>query len=49
MLAARAAGMAAVAVTWGAGERAALAATRPDAIVDTVGDLTAYLLGGAGG
>jgi len=49
MLAARAAGMAAVAVTWGAGERSALAATHPDAVVDTVGDLTAYLLGGADG
>ena len=49
MLAARAAGMAAVAVTWGAGERSALAATRPDAVVDTVGGLTAYLLGGADG
>ena len=49
MLAARAAGMAAVAVTWGAGERAALAATHPDAVVDTVDDLAAYLLGGADG
>ncbi len=47
ILAAKAAGMAAVAVTWGAGERAALAATDPDTIVDTVADLTAYLLGGA--
>ncbi|HET6967934.1 MAG TPA: HAD-IA family hydrolase [Ornithinibacter sp.] len=45
VLAARAAGMAAVAVTWGAGEREALLATRPDAVVDTVPDLTAYLLG----
>jgi pyrophosphatase PpaX len=46
VLAARAAGMAAVAVTWGAGERAALAATGPDVVVDTVAELTAYLLGG---
>ena len=43
--AARAAGMAAVAVTWGAGDRAALEATGPDVVVDTVPDLTAYLLG----
>jgi pyrophosphatase PpaX len=49
VLAARAAGMAAVAVTWGAGERAALVATRPDAVVDSVGDLTAYLVGDADG
>lgn len=45
VLAARAAGMAAVAVTWGAGDREALVATGPDAVVDTVPDLTAYLLG----
>ena len=45
VLAARAAGMAAVAVTWGAGERAALVAAGPDAVLDTVPDLTAYLLG----
>lgn len=44
VLAARAAGMAAVAVTWGAGERDALAAAGPDVVVDTVGDLRAYLL-----
>ena len=44
VLAARAAGMAAVAVTWGAGERDALAAAGPDAVLDTVPDLTAYLL-----
>ena len=37
--------MAAVAVTWGAGERDALVATDPDALVDTVPDLAAYLLG----
>ena len=49
VLAARAAGMAAVAVTWGAGERDALAATGPEAIFDDVGDLTAYLLGGTTG
>ena len=41
--AARAAGMAAVAVTWGAGERADLAATQPDALVDSVAELTAFL------
>lgn len=45
VLAARAAGMSAVAVTWGAGERSALAATGPDAVVDTVPQLAAYLLG----
>lgn len=45
MLAARAAGMSAVAVAWGAGERAALAGTHPDALVDTVSDLATYLLG----
>lgn len=44
VLAAQAAGMAAVAVTWGAGEGEALAATRPDALVDTVADLAMYLL-----
>ena len=48
MVAARAAGMGAVAVTWGAGEREALSATGPDAVVETVGDLTAYLLGHPG-
>ena len=45
VLAARAAGMAAIAVGWGAADREALAATGPDALVDTVADLTAYLLG----
>lgn len=45
VLAARAAGMAAIAVSWGAADREALAATGPDALVDTVADLTAYLLG----
>jgi pyrophosphatase PpaX len=49
MLAARAAGMAAVAVTWGAGERDALRATGPDAVVDTVADLATYLLGSRDG
>ncbi|KGN36625.1 HAD family hydrolase [Knoellia subterranea] len=44
ILAARAAGMAAVAVTWGAGERPALEATDPDTVVDSVGELRAYLL-----
>lgn len=43
--AARAAGMRAVAVTWGAGERAALAAAGPDVVLETVAELTAYLLG----
>ena len=46
--AARAAGMGAVAVTWGAGESAALAAEGPDALVDDVGALTAALLDGTG-
>ena len=46
VLAARAAGMASVAVTWGAGERASLEAAGPDAVVDTVPDLAAYLLDG---
>jgi pyrophosphatase PpaX len=45
VLAARAAGMAAVAVTWGAGERDALVAAGPQAVVDTVAGLSAYLLG----
>lgn len=45
VLAARAAGMAAVAVTWGAGEREALAAAGPEVVLDTVDELTAYLLG----
>lgn len=47
VLAAKGAGMAAVAVTWGAGERDALVAAGPDAVVDTVADLQAYLLGEA--
>jgi pyrophosphatase PpaX len=45
VLSAQAAGMAAVAVTWGAGERDALVAAHPDALVDTVPELAAYLLG----
>ena len=49
MLAARAAGMSAVAVTWGAGERDALLAAGPDTLVETVADLRAYLLGGHDG
>lgn len=47
VLAAKAAGMAAVAVTWGAGERDALVAAGPEVVLDTVPDLQAYLLGGA--
>lgn len=46
MLAARAAGMPGIAVTWGAGERDALAATAPETVVDSVGELTAYLMNG---
>lgn len=42
--AAHAAGMAAVAVTWGAGEAAALRAARPAAVVDTVAELRTRLL-----
>lgn len=44
VLAARAAGMASVGVTWGAGLRASLVAAAPDALVDTVVDLSALLL-----
>lgn len=47
ILAARAAGMAGIAVTWGAGERQALEATGPERVVDSVDELTAYLLSGA--
>ncbi len=46
--AARAAGMAAVAVTWGAGEPDALAAERPDALVGRVPELADLLLGRPG-
>jgi pyrophosphatase PpaX len=42
--AARAAGMGAVAVTWGAGERPLLEAANPDAVVDDVVGLRAVLL-----
>ena len=42
--AARAAGMAAIAVTWGAGERAALQTAGPVAVVDTIDELRARLL-----
>ena len=45
VLAARAAGMGAVAVTWGAGDAEALAAAGPDLVVDDVGALVAFLLG----
>lgn len=45
VLAARAAGMPVVAVTWGAGTRDDLLAAGPDAIVDTVDELRALLLG----
>lgn len=48
VLAARAAGMGAVAVTWGAGDAAALAAAGPDAVVDDVPSLVAFLLGTPG-
>jgi pyrophosphatase PpaX len=48
LLAARAAGMAALAVTWGAGEPEALAAAAPDALFDDVPALAAYLLGSVG-
>ena len=41
--AARAAGLAAVAVTWGAGDRASLEAAAPDAIADTPAELGAVL------
>ncbi len=42
--AARAAGMAAVAVTWGAGVRGELLAAGPDAVADTVAELESILL-----
>lgn len=48
VLAARAAGMGAVAVTWGAGDAGALAAAGPDAVVDDVPSLVAFLLGTPG-
>ncbi len=46
--AAQAAGMTAVAVTWGAGERDALHAAQPAAVVETVAELTGYLLDATG-
>ena len=46
VLAAQAAGMAAIAVTWGAGEREALLATEPDHLCETVDELSDLLLGG---
>ncbi|HET8765884.1 HAD-IA family hydrolase [Phycicoccus sp. M110.8] len=47
--AARAAGMGAVAVTWGAGDEAALAAVGPDAVVADVAGLRGALLAPVGG
>jgi pyrophosphatase PpaX len=44
VLAAKAAGMAVIAVTWGAGERAALCAAGPLAVVDTMAELREQLL-----
>ena len=44
VLAARAAGMASVAVTWGAGLRSTLLAAEPDHLVDSVEELTGLLL-----
>lgn len=44
VLAAQAAGMASIAVTWGAGARDDLAAIRPDALVDSVAELRSLLL-----
>lgn len=43
--AAKAAGMASIAVTWGAGDRADLVASEPTAVVDTPAQLRAVLLG----
>jgi pyrophosphatase PpaX len=44
VLAARAAGMAAIAVSWGAAARPDLEAAKPDFLVDTVADLQSLLL-----
>ncbi|MGC3994594.1 MAG: HAD-IA family hydrolase [Propionicimonas sp.] len=44
ILAAKAAGMASIAVSWGAADRDALAAAQPDYLVDTVADLQGVLL-----
>ena len=41
--------MASVGVTWGAGERTALEASGPDALVHSVADLRAHLLPGSDG
>jgi pyrophosphatase PpaX len=43
--AAKAAGMAVIAVTWGAGTREELVAAEPSAVVDTVAELRSLLLG----
>lgn len=45
--AAHAAGMAAIAVTWGAGTRDGLEALQPDAVVDTVAELQHLLISGS--
>jgi pyrophosphatase PpaX len=45
--AARAPGMGAIAVTWGAGVPAALEAAEPDAVVDTAAELAKALLPGS--
>ena len=45
VLAALAAGMDVIAVTWGAGEPAALRAAGPTAVVDSVAELASLLLG----
>lgn len=45
VLAARAAGMDVIAVTWGAGERVDLVAAGPTAVVDSVAELRSLLLG----
>lgn len=44
VLAAKAAGMASIAVTWGAGARADLESAAPDFLVDTVAELEALLI-----
>jgi len=44
VLAARAAGMASIAVTWGAGDRADLLAAGPLAVVDTMDEMRGQLL-----
>ena len=45
VVAAKAAGMASIAVTWGAGDRSDLVASEPTAVVDTLAQLRAVLLG----